>query len=49
MLAVAMLIAVVVYDRVGLAFLRRGWINLDMLWALALVAAGAVLLVAAAP
>jgi hypothetical protein len=47
MLAVATLIATVVYERVGLAFLRRGWINLDLLWALALMTAGAVLLVAA--
>ena len=46
MLAVATVIAIVVYDRVGLAFLRRGWINLDLLWALALVTAGAILLLA---
>jgi hypothetical protein len=45
MLAVATVIAIVVYDWVGLAFLRRGWINLDLLWALALIAAGALLLV----
>jgi hypothetical protein len=48
MLAVATLIATVVYEWVGLAFLRRGWINLDLLWVLALMTAGAVLLVAAA-
>jgi hypothetical protein len=47
MLAVAGVIAVVVYEWVGLAFLRRGWINLDLLWAVALLAAGAVLLVSA--
>ncbi len=47
MLAVAGVIAVVVYEWVGLAFLRRGWINLDLLWALALLGAGAVLLIAA--
>jgi hypothetical protein len=40
-------IAVVVYEWVGLAFLRRGWINLDLLWAGALLAAGALLLVPA--
>ena len=28
-------------------FLRRGWINLDLLWAIALFAAGALLLVPA--
>ena len=33
-------IAVVVYERVGLGFLRRGWINLDLIWAVALVATG---------
>jgi hypothetical protein len=48
MLAVAALIAALVYDWVGLAFLRRGWVNLDLLWALALVGAGAILLLAAA-
>jgi len=38
-------IAVVVYDRVGLAFLRSAWINLDAVWAGALVAAGVLSLV----
>jgi hypothetical protein len=33
-------IAVVVYDRVGLAILRSAWINLDTIWAVALIAAG---------
>ena len=47
MLAVTAAIAVVVYDWIGLAFLRRGWINLDPLWAAALVATGLVLLVSA--
>ncbi|MBI3028834.1 MAG: hypothetical protein HYY64_04920 [Candidatus Rokubacteria bacterium] len=47
MLAVAGALAVVVYEWVGLAFLRRGWINLDLLWAIALFAAGALLLVPA--
>jgi hypothetical protein len=44
MLAVAGVVAIVVYEWVGLAFLRRGWINLDLVWALALVAAGVVTL-----
>src|SRR5437867_1696289 len=44
MLAVAGVIAVVVYEWVGLAVRRRGWINLDLLWAVALFAAGALLL-----
>jgi hypothetical protein len=45
MLIVAGLIALVVYDWTGLAFLRRGWINLDLLWTAALIAAGLLLLV----
>jgi hypothetical protein len=46
MLAVAGVIAVAVYDWVGLAFLRRGWFNLDLVWVLALIGGGAILLVA---
>jgi len=45
MLVVTGIIAVVVYDWVGVAFLRRGWVNLDVPWALALVVTGAVLVV----
>jgi len=30
-------IALLVYDRIGLAFLRTGWINLDLMWRVALV------------
>ena len=44
MLAVMALIALIVFDRVGLAVLRRGWINLDMLWSGALIGVGALLL-----
>jgi hypothetical protein len=33
-------VALLVYDYVGLGVLRRGWVNLDRVWALALVAAG---------
>jgi hypothetical protein len=40
MLLVMGTIAIVVYDRVGLAFLRSAWINLDAVWAGALIAAG---------
>ncbi len=40
MLAVAGLIALVVYYKLGLALLRRAWFNLDWLWALALIGAG---------
>ncbi len=35
-------VAVVVYEKVGLAILRSAWINLDSIWAGALVAAGAI-------
>ena len=39
-LLVAGVIAFVVYEKVGLAALRRAWFNLDYLWAGALVLAG---------
>jgi hypothetical protein len=35
-------IAIVVYEKVGLAILRSAWINLDTIWAGALVAAGLI-------
>ncbi len=38
-------VALVVYEKVGLAILRRAWFNLDRVWAVALVAAGALTLV----
>ncbi|MET0852515.1 MAG: hypothetical protein ABW020_15360 [Candidatus Rokuibacteriota bacterium] len=47
MLAVTGAIAVVVYEWVGVGFLRRGWINLDLLWTAGLVVAGAVLIAGA--
>jgi len=39
-LLVTGVIAVIVYERVGLRFLRRAWVNLDLIWAVALVATG---------
>jgi hypothetical protein len=33
-------IAVVVYERVGVRFLRTAWVNLDLIWAMALVVTG---------
>ena len=45
MFGVMGLIALVVYEKVGLAILRRAWFNLDRVWAGALVAAGALTLV----
>jgi hypothetical protein len=44
MLAVIAAVSLLVYRFVGLAFLRRGWINLDLVWSAALTASGAVLL-----
>jgi hypothetical protein len=44
MLAVMGAVAVVVYDRVGLAVLRKAWINLDAVWAGAFVIAGVLTL-----
>ncbi len=46
MLAVTGVIAVVVYEWLGLAFLRRGWVNVDLLWTIALIGAGAFLILA---
>ncbi|MDF3835991.1 hypothetical protein P3W85_24005 [Cupriavidus basilensis] len=36
--------ALLVYDHIGVGFLRTGWINLDRVWTLALAACGALLL-----
>ena len=41
MLAVMALVAVVVYERLGLRILRKAWFNLDLVWSGALVAGGA--------
>jgi hypothetical protein len=45
MLIVTGVVAVVVYEWLGVAILRRGWINLDLLWSVALVATGLILFV----
>jgi hypothetical protein len=44
-LATAAAIGLVVYRYVGLAFLRRAWINLDVLWGIALIIAGVVTII----
>ena len=44
MLTVTATIALVVYQWVGVAFLRRGWLNLDLVWSIALAATGLLLL-----
>ncbi len=33
-------IAIVIYEKVGLAILRSAWVNLDLIWASALIGAG---------
>jgi hypothetical protein len=44
-LSVAVLIALVVYEKLGLALLRRAWFNLDLLWMIALMMSGILILV----
>lgn len=46
-LAITGLVALVVHDWLGLAFLRRSWINFDLLWTGALVATGLALTIMA--
>jgi hypothetical protein len=43
MLVVATVISVVVYQTVGLGFLRRAWVNLDLPWGMSLIGAGMVM------
>ena len=45
MLAVMSVVALLVYEKVGLAFLRKAWINSDQFWASAFIIAGVVTLV----
>jgi hypothetical protein len=35
---------VIIFEKVGLAILRRAWVNLDLVWAGALVGAGIITL-----
>jgi hypothetical protein len=44
MLLVMALLALVVYEKLGLAILRRGWVNVDRIWAGGLLTAGALTL-----
>ena len=41
-LAVTALIAALVFEKLGVGILRRAWFNLDLIWAGALVATGAM-------
>jgi len=45
-LSVTALIALLVYRKFGLSLLRKGWFNLDLVWAIALIVTGCVALVA---
>ncbi|TMF88998.1 MAG: hypothetical protein E6I08_05865 [Chloroflexi bacterium] len=47
MLAVMALVSVLVYEKLGLGFLRRSWFNLDLAWSGALLLSGTVTLVTA--
>jgi hypothetical protein len=40
MLLVMGAVALVVYEKLGVAILRKAWVNLDLVWAVAIVAAG---------
>jgi hypothetical protein len=47
MLVAAGVIAWLIFAWVGLAVLRRAWINLDLVWSLVLIATGSIFLVVA--
>ena len=44
LLVVMGVVAVIVYEKLGLRLLRRAWFNLDLAWAVALFGAGAITL-----
>lgn len=44
LLIVMGLVAIVVYERLGVAFLRRAWFNVDLLWTVTLLIAGVITL-----
>jgi hypothetical protein len=44
-LLVTGLLAVIVYEKVGVRFLRKAWVNLDLIWAVALVLTGVAMIV----
>jgi len=43
-LVVTAFVALMVFEKFGVGFLRRAWFNVDLLWAGALVVTGAVTL-----
>jgi hypothetical protein len=44
MLAVMLVVALVVYRKLGLKILRSSWVNFDLIWAVALLFVGATAL-----
>ena len=44
-LLVALLIALLVYEKLGLSLLRRAWFNVDVVWMIALMISGLALLI----
>jgi hypothetical protein len=44
LLIVMSLIAIVVYERVGVGFLHRAWVNVDLIWTVTLLLAGVITL-----
>ena len=44
-LAVALLIALVVYEKLGVAILQRAWFNLDLIWLIALMASAILVII----
>jgi hypothetical protein len=44
-LVVTAFIAMLVFEKLGVGILRRVWINLDVIWAAALIATGAITLI----
>jgi hypothetical protein len=44
-LLVTGLLAVIVYEKVGVRFLRRAWLNFDLLWSVALILTGVAMVV----
>ena len=44
MVATTAVVATLVYEWVGVEILRRAWLNLDLIWTVALVATGALLI-----
>ena len=45
MFGVMAAVAVIVFEKVGVSILRRGWFNLDRVWAIVLIVAGVLTLV----